>query len=164
MHAHGDTAADDGNAVTDLLDLLELMRNENDRVIILFQMKQFIKKFLRFLRCQHGCRLVQDQDLRTTEKRLQDLNTLFLSYRQIFYFFIRIHIEVKLFAHLLYLFSGIRQVNPDSFYRFHSHDDIFCYSQGRYQHEVLMDHAHAQLDRHLRGCHMYFVPIDINFS
>ena len=36
MHAHGHTAADDGDPVTDLLDLLQLVGNENDGIAILF--------------------------------------------------------------------------------------------------------------------------------
>ena len=69
MHAHGHTAADDGDPVTDLLDLLQLVGNENDGIAILFSMKKLIKQFLCLLGSQHCCRLIQDQDLRTAKQR-----------------------------------------------------------------------------------------------
>ena len=58
---------DDGEAVGDLHDLVEFVGNEYDRISLIFEVDQFLEKFGSFLRGQHGCRLIQNQNLCPTD-------------------------------------------------------------------------------------------------
>ena len=64
-------------------DLLELVRDQQDRRAALAQAAQRGEELLGLLRRQHGGGLVEDQDARAAVQRLQDLQPLALADRQV---------------------------------------------------------------------------------
>ena len=69
VDAHGHAPADDGNAVADFLDLVELVGDEDDRIAAFSQVLQLLEQLRRLLGGQDGGRLVQNQNLRAPEQR-----------------------------------------------------------------------------------------------
>ena len=60
--------AQDSQTVTNLLDLVELVRDKNNGIAIFFEIDELGKQFLRLLRCQNSRRLVEDQYLHVTQE------------------------------------------------------------------------------------------------
>ena len=56
--------------------LVELVRDEEDRVALGLELAQVAEQRLDLLRHQHGGRLVEDDDLRAAVEHLQDLDPL----------------------------------------------------------------------------------------
>ena len=62
---------------------MQLVRDEDDRASFVRHHTQRLEQRLRLLRCQHGGRLVEDQDARLAVQRLQDLHALLLADREL---------------------------------------------------------------------------------
>ena len=61
------------------------MADEDDAASAFSQPAQEQEDLLRFLRCEHGRGLVEDQDARIAVQRLEDLDALLLAHRQCAY-------------------------------------------------------------------------------
>ena len=85
---------------------------------------------------------------------------LLLGYGHIIDLLLRVHFKTVFIADLLDFTGSFLNVQST----FQTQNNILGGRQYIDQLEMLMHHAHAQLDRHLRGSHMYLVSIDINFS
>ena len=66
----------DRDVVAQLHDFLQLMGYEDDGMPALFQKLQLLEQLLRLLRSQDRRRLIENQDLRASCKRLENLNLL----------------------------------------------------------------------------------------
>jgi hypothetical protein len=73
---HDAAAAHDGDAIGDRHDLVQLVRDEDDRASRRAQALQHPKQLLRFARRQHRGRLVENEDARTPRQCLGNLDTL----------------------------------------------------------------------------------------
>ena len=51
------------------------------------------------------------------------------------------------FRESLHLFYRLLKIEPQSLFRFHSDNDVFCYSQHGNQHKMLVNHADPQFNR-----------------
>ena len=76
-----DAAPQRRDPVGDLEHLVQLVRDEDDRLALRSSATEDLEELLRLLRRQHGGRLVEDQDLRAAVERLQDLDALLLADR-----------------------------------------------------------------------------------
>ena len=71
-------ASKDGDTLGDLEHLTELVTDEDDRHALALQHAQDGEELVGFLGSQDGGGLVEDQDVRAPEERLQDLDALLL--------------------------------------------------------------------------------------
>src|SRR5713101_4059619 len=69
----------DRDPICDLDDLLELVRDEDERLALRLQPADDLEQLGRLLGCQDGCGLVEDEDLGSAVERLQDLDSLLLA-------------------------------------------------------------------------------------
>ena len=76
-------AAQHRYAVGDGLDLVELVRDEDDGLALLGHRAERLEERFGLLRSEHGGRLVHDQDARLAVERLQDLDALLLADREL---------------------------------------------------------------------------------
>ena len=77
--AHQLAGAQDRHPVADGRDLVQLVRDEDNRQALLRQPAQRVEQLVHLLRRQHGGRLVQHQDAHTAIERLQDFRPLLLA-------------------------------------------------------------------------------------
>ena len=80
---HGPATAQHRHAVGDGLDLVELVRDEDDGLPLLGHRAQGFEESFGLLRSEHGGRLVHDQNARLAVERLQDLDALLLADREL---------------------------------------------------------------------------------
>jgi hypothetical protein len=69
-------AAHHGDGVGDVEDLLQLVGDQDDGLALFLEQAQDFEQRRGFLRRQHGCRLVQDQDVGAAVDLLEDLHAL----------------------------------------------------------------------------------------
>ena len=79
------SVTDDRDLVGDLLQLVELMRNDDARHALGFQLDQKVQKPLRVRLVQGGCRLIQDQKPDVFAQCLRNFHQLLLTGANIFY-------------------------------------------------------------------------------
>ena len=153
----------DGNPVRVVQNLVHLMGNDDHRLTAVSHFPQDIKHILRFLRRQHGRRLVQNKDLRPVIKKFDDLHPLLFSHRKLPDNSRRIHLQIKASGALgdpFLHFSGIQQ--KSLFFRVERY--IFGDCQCGNQPEMLMDHSDPQIDRILRGIDGDLFPVTENLT
>ena len=73
------TPAQDADAVGDLQDLVELVRDEDDAEALRRHAAQRLQQTARLLRREDGGRLVEDEDARAEVEQAQDLDPLLLA-------------------------------------------------------------------------------------
>ncbi len=81
--ADGPATAQHRHAVGDGLDLVELVRDEDDGLPLLGHRAQGLEESFGLLRSEYGGRLVHDQNARLAVERLQDLDALLLADREL---------------------------------------------------------------------------------
>ena len=142
VDAHGPAAPQDGHAVRDLLDLLELVGNEDDGVALFLQVDQLPEELHGLLGGEHGGGLVQDQDLGAPDQSLQYFHLLLHAHGDVHDLGVGVHFQIKLFAVFLGEGDGLREIHEElPLPGFHAQDHILRHRQAGHQHEVLMDHA-----------------------
>jgi len=144
-------AAERRDPVGDLEHLVQLVRDEDDRLALVFQSANDLEEFLCLLRCQHSGWLVEDEDLGAAVERLQDLHALLLpdadrlDLRQ---WVDREAVALGQLAHALCGRVVVEQDAPRA--RLGGEHDVLRHSHHGNQHEVLVHHPDALLDRGLR--------------
>ena len=76
QHVHKLSPKENGAAVCDALDLLDLVRDEDNRLAVASQAVDDFEQEIDLLRRQHGRRFIEDQDLGISVEHLQDLDSL----------------------------------------------------------------------------------------
>ena len=133
----------------------QFMGDDDDRAAIPLHGAQDVKQVLDLLRCQNRGGLVQYQYLSTPCQYLQDLDALFFRYRHGIDFFIQVHLQAKLAAHLVRGAGGLAAA-PQT--------DIFARRKQIHQLEVLMNHTDAQADGIVRRTDMDGPAFDLDAS
>ena len=136
--------AQDGAAVGDRHDLVELVGDEEDGLALLLEPAHDLHQLVDLLRGQHSGRLVEDQDLVVAVQHLQDLNALLHTNRDIADQCIRVHAQAVLFAQGHYLFACLSLLQKAHPVGFHAQNDVVQHAEAFYQLEVLVHHADAQ--------------------
>ena len=165
VHAHGPAAPQDGHAVRDLLDLLQLVGDEDDGVPLLLEMDQLLEELHRLLGGEHGGGLVQDQDLGAPDQGLQNLHLLLHAHRDVHDLGVGVHFQIKLFAEFLGEGDGLVEIHEElALPGLHAQDHVLRHRQAGHQHEVLMDHADPMGDGHGGGGEGNLFPLDKDFA
>ena len=132
------TLTQDGYAIRDLHNLVELMGDDNDRFPVRTHGAQNVKEGTDLLRRQDRRRLVQDQDIRAAVKHLDDLHRLLLGNRHLVDLLVGIYMEAVLLAHGKNTGFDFSQI---IFAVVCAEHNIFGGGKHVDQLEVLMDHA-----------------------
>ena len=168
-HAHKAAAAQNGAAVGDLLDLLELVRDEDDRLALAAHLADDLKQKLDLLRREDGRRLVENEDLRLAVQHFQDLDALLHRDVQILDLLRRVHLKAELFRELRHFLVGALHVHGgedagDAAARLHAEDDVLRDGVVRHQLEVLVHHADVQLGGVVRREGLHFLAADVHLA
>jgi hypothetical protein len=126
--------------------------DEDDRDALALELAQDLEQVGGLLRRQHSRRLVEDQDVGVPIERLQDLDPLLLAHRDGVDAGVRIHVELERSRQLAHATRGCAFVEQHAFpCGFRAEDDVLGHGHHRDEHEVLVHHADARVDRILRG-------------
>ena len=116
---------------------------------------------LRLLRRQHRGRLVEDEDVRLAVERLEDLHALLLPDRDPVDPRVRVDGEPVAVGDLAHPSLGLGDVEDHPCgRRLLGEDDVLGHCHHRDQHEVLVDHPHARIDRGARRAESHRLVLD----
>ena len=140
--------AENRTAVGNLPDFLDLMGDEDDGFSVFPEAVNDLQEKINFLRCEYGCRLIEDHDFRLAVQHFQDLNPLPDRDGQVFDPVGRIDFQPEFFGELADFVVCFFQVNPGqeaqpALHGFDPEHDILCYGVIVNQLEMLMDHTDA---------------------
>ena len=136
--------ADDGHGVRDLNDLLEPVRDHDDRNVLLLEFPQQGEEVLAVLLVEGGGRLVQDQQLGVLGKRFGDLHELLAADAQLPQFHARVDVQAHLFQILRRLHRRFVPVDALALHQLVTEEDVLRDAQLRDQGELLIDDGDAR--------------------
>jgi hypothetical protein len=90
---HDLAASQHRDAIGDVEHFVELVRDEHDRLAVGLEPPQVVEQVLGLRRSQHRGGLVEDQDIDASVQRLEDLDALLLSHRQVLDLAARVELE-----------------------------------------------------------------------
>ena len=155
---------DNGAEIGRFLDLFQFMGNQNDALSVPDEVVHDIDQFHNLLRRQGGRGFIQNQNIRASVQRLQDLHALLHADRNVLDFRIRVNRQSVAFRELHHIFPGRCHVQRNPLFRFHAQDNIFRDGKWLNQHKVLMHHSDAMING-IAGCvHDNLFPIDQNVA
>src|SRR5579884_1229399 len=140
-------APEHGDAVGDLEHLVQLVADEDDRLAVGPQALDDLEQLARLLRRQHGRRLVEDEHVRAAVERLEDLDALLLADGDRADERGRIDGEPELRGELADALLGSALVEQRPVVRLDAEDDVLGDGHHRDEHEVLVHHPDARVDR-----------------
>ena len=144
--AHGPALAQHGDGVGDLEHLVELVVDEQDGGAGRLELAHVAEQLVHLLGDQHRGGLVEDEDLRPPVEHLDDLDPLALAHLQGLHQVVGVDVEAVGPAHLVEMVPGRLEVDPaEGAHRLGPQDDVLQHGELVGQHEVLVDHADAQL-------------------
>ena len=144
---HDLSCADDGDAVADLHDLAQLVRDEDDALSLALELFDDAEEFRCLLRGEHGRRLVEDEHPCTEVECLDDLHLLPLAHAQPPDGHIGRNLQPEAAQHFLHLAACFLVADKTEAGRSGGHDDVLQNGHLLDLHEVLMHHADAELHR-----------------
>ena len=145
--AHVLALAQDGAAVSDRHDLVELVGDEKDGLALLLEPAHDLHQLVDLLRGQHSGRLVEDQDLVVAVEHLQDLHALLHTHRDVADEGIGVNTQAVLLAQGHDLLAGLGLLQKAHPVRLHTQNDVVQHAEALHQLEVLVDHTDAQCVR-----------------
>ena len=141
--------AQHGHAVGHVQHLVQLVRDDDQRLAILLHRAHDLEQLIGLLRGQHGGRLVKNQDVRTAEEHLDDLHGLLLRDGHIVDLLVWLDVEAVFLADLGDPRAGRLQVELTLTLK--AENDVLCGGEHIDQLEVLVDHADAVVKGILGG-------------
>ncbi len=145
---HHLSAADHGDPVGDLEDLVELVADEDDAGAVFAESAQNREDLVGLLGREHRGRLVEHEDARLAVDRFQDLDPLLLPDAQLTDPRERLDVESQTRGELADAPRGLAEVEQlAGSHDLLSQNDVLGDGQHRHEHEVLMHHADAAPDR-----------------
>src|SRR6188768_1254337 len=126
------------------------MRDDDDCFSLLTHRAKNTEELLDFLRREHGCGLIKNQDARATIERFEYLDSLLLADRQIFHFSRRIDREPKVVREPANLLFSFREIDPGRTSGLGPKDDVLEHGHRGNEHEMLMHHSESDRDRVVR--------------
>ena len=115
------------------------------------QRLEHAEELVGLLRGQHPGGLVEDQDLGVAVQRLQDLGALLLADRQLADDLVEVHGEPVLVGQARQLAPGVGRARGDQRVLLGAEHDVLEHAERLHQHEVLVHHADADVDRVARA-------------
>ena len=138
----------DRDSIGDLEHFVQLVGDEDDRHPLALEAREDAEQLACLLRRQHGGRLVEDQDVRTTVERLQNFHPLLLTDGDVLDLRVRVDCEAERDGEILDPSSRGAVVEEDRpLARLHAEDDVLGHRHDGDEHEVLMHHADPVRDR-----------------
>ena len=137
------SAAEDGYAVRQLLNLVKLMGDDDDCLAVCAHIAQNCEELVGFLRGENGGRLVKNKDVRSAVQRLDDLHSLLLRNGHIVYLLLRVDIKAVLVAYLLNACADLLEVKPA--FSGQTENDVLRGCENIHQLEMLVDHANTKV-------------------
>ena len=137
------------------------MADEHNGLPLLREAADDLEQLLRLLRREHRRRLVEDEDVRAAVERLQDLDALLLADRDVLDAGMRVDGQRVALGELADPLLGRPVVEEDAVPgRLQREHDVLRHGHHRDQHEVLVHHAHARVDRRARRAEADRLPLD----
>ena len=137
--AHELAVAQHGHAVAQRLDLVHLVRDDDDGLAVVAHAAQDGEELVRLLRGEHGGRLVEDEDVRAAVERLDDLDRLLLGHGHIVDLLVRVEVEAVALADA----ADARGRGLEIELFIETERDVLSGGEDVDQLEVLVDHADA---------------------
>ena len=136
--------ADHGDAVGDLAHLTKLVGDEDDGRALVLELTHDVHQLVGLLGREHRGRLVEDEHLRVTRERLDDLDALLHTDREVFDLGVGIDVETEAGADLAHLGArGLEVEHAASLGVLVAEHDVLSDGEDGDQHEVLVHHADA---------------------
>ena len=157
---HELAVAQHGHAVAERLDLVHLVRDDDDSLAVVAHAAQDGEELVRLLRGEHGSRLVEDEDVRAAIERLDDLDRLLLGHGHIVDLLVRVEVEAVALADA----ADARGRGLEIELFLETERDIFSGSEDVDQLEVLVDHADAVAVGIARGADDDLLAVDEDLS
>ena len=145
--ADGRAAADDGDRVGHLADLVELVRDEDDGEALALELGEVAEQLVDLLRHEDGGGLVEDQRRRAAVEHLGDLDPLPVADAEVLDEHVGVEVEGVAVGDLADPAPGLGAVQPAALGRLAAQDDVLQDGEVVGQHEVLVHHADAGGDR-----------------
>ena len=137
-----------GHPVGDLEHLTELVADEHDGCAVGLERVEHLEELVRLLGREHGRGLVQHEDLGVAIERLQDLDALLGADGHILDQGVGVHREPVAIGQLTDLLGPLPDVEqPAAPAGLVAEHDVLGHGHHRHEHEVLVDHADAEVDR-----------------
>jgi hypothetical protein len=140
-------APEDRDAVGDVEHFVQLVGDEDDGLALGLERPDDLEELLRLLRRQHGRGLVEDENLGAAVERLQDLDALLLRDGNRLDARVRRDRKAELLRQRADALLRRVHVEERPAARLGREDDVLRHRHYRYEHEVLVHHAHAPIDR-----------------
>src|SRR5207244_492385 len=152
-------AAENGDAIRDLEDLVQLVADEDDRLSVRLEAADDGEQLLRLLRGEDSRGLVEDQDLGAAIERFENLDALLLADSDVAHERARVDREAELLRQLAHTLLGAALVEEDALARLDAEDDVLGHRHHRDEHEMLVHHPDAGLDRIARRAEVDGLPV-----
>ena len=152
------------DAIRQAHDLAQLVRDEDDRLVLRFQHPQHGEQLVRFGRREHRGRLVEHQDFGAAHERLQDFDALLQPDREFAHDRVGIDLERVFLGQMRELHAYRRRAAGEQRAALGAEHDVFEHAERRHQHEMLMHHADAVADRLLRGADANGFAVDADLA
>ena len=149
-------AAQHGDPVGHLGHLVQLVADEDDRLALGRQATDDREQLAGLLWGEDGGRLVEHEDVGVAVEGLEDLDPLLLTDRDVLDPGLRIDREPEPLGDLANAVVGLAEIEQClGVGRLGREDDVLRHRHHRDQHEVLMHHPHAGLDRGARRAELH---------
>ena len=118
------------------------MRDEENRLALIAQSNQHLEEAGALLRCQHGGRLIEDQQTAIADQQLDQFDPLLGTDRELPDRGVEFEVQVKLVENLLNLLT-IFTSRVEVRHLVERQQNVFEDGMRRDQHKMLMDHTYA---------------------
>ena len=154
--------ADHHNIIADFHNLIQVMGNQDNGLAVLRQSPEAFEQITGFLGREHCRRLIQNKDLRTAVKNLQNLHLLLQSNSQASGRRVKRHLHAKPFLQIQNVFSRLFIIQGNTPRGLHAQDDVFQYAQLIDQHKMLVHHSDFQADGIPAGAEAHMLAPDLD--
>ena len=152
--------AHDADLVGHRHDLAQLVGDQDDGAALRLEVAQDAEEMVGLLRRQHAGGLVEDQDVRAAEERLEDLDPLLHADRQARHRRVEVDLEAVVALERRDLGRARSAPVGQGEAALGAEQQVLEHGERLDQHEVLVDHADAGLDRVLRALDRRGLAVD----
>ncbi len=144
--------------VSNFFYFLELVCNEKDSLALFDEPAHDLHEFMDFLRREHRCRFVENEDFCIAEKHFENFNALLHADRYILDFCARIDCKSIQFRNFFDFFLGAADIDHRPFMRLHAENNVFSDGEVMDELEMLVHHTDTERGRDIGVAYFYFLP------
>ena len=156
--------AQDGDAVGDLHDLVQLVGNEEDALALGREILHDLHQLLDLLRRQNGRRLVEDQDLVVAVEHFENFGALLHTDGDILDDRVGIDVQTVFLGQIENLFARVLLLQKAHLVRLNAEDDVVEDREALDQLEVLVHHADAERVRVVRVADLNLAAVLVDLA